>query len=541
MEGEDTGDHSEAVANFCNITGALPHVAEHYLSACGFDVNRAIEFFLENPPDAEPPAAGAATRSLGLQHAAFDGDVDPGYVVEEPDELMAVHGAAVRRHGSGPGQQAPQPRGTFDAPINLGDDDDAELQRVLAESSLAAEAAGPSHGAGLRSSAGAGNARSRPISVDLDDDDGDLPGADEELAVLGRHREAGMRAAREAQARVDEMVQHMLGSIPGGPTARGGVPPTMFPGLADVLPFASGRPRAGQAAAPLHPHLGRGAAAALPQRGAPSGPGRDWDDDYEDDDIPPAHGPGAAAARAHQHPGGMDDEDLELPEGFSRHDLEEARMMEAALLGIPYQGRMPDFSARGPGGGGTGASLDPEAVGQRELRWDQDREYEESLKADRAKADATRRAQEEAEEAERVQRQAEEEEAQRQAAEEARLASLLSSKAARLPPEPQGSDPDVVVVMVRMPDGSRLSRRFSKADPLQALFDFLDLQMAAAAGASGCADAPQGAAAYKPGTYRLVTQFPRRVFTNDAQESLSEAGVAEGGGAAFFLEPVAAA
>ena len=41
MEGEDdAGDHSQAVADFCNITGALPHVAEHYLSACGFDVNR---------------------------------------------------------------------------------------------------------------------------------------------------------------------------------------------------------------------------------------------------------------------------------------------------------------------------------------------------------------------------------------------------------------------------------------------------------------------------------------------------------------------
>ncbi len=73
----------------------------------------------------------------------------------------------------------------------------------------------------------------------------------------------------------------------------------------------------------------------------------------------------------------------------------------------------------------------------------------------RAKADATRRAQEEAEAAERAQRQAEEEAAQEAATREALLASLLAAKAARLPPEPQGSDPDVVVVVVRAATGPR--------------------------------------------------------------------------------------
>ena len=39
---------------------------------------------------------------------------------------------------------------------------------------------------------------------------------------------------------VAEMMQHMLGSMAGGPSGRGGVPPTMFPGLTDSLPFPAG-------------------------------------------------------------------------------------------------------------------------------------------------------------------------------------------------------------------------------------------------------------------------------------------------------------
>lgn len=48
---------------------------------------------------------------------------------------------------------------------------------------------------------------------DGNDDDGELAGADADLAVLGRHREAGMLAAREAQARMEGEV---------GPLARAG-------------------------------------------------------------------------------------------------------------------------------------------------------------------------------------------------------------------------------------------------------------------------------------------------------------------------------
>ena len=39
-------------------------------------------------------------------------------------------------------------------------------------------------------------------------------------------------------------------------------------------------------------------------------------------------------------------DDDELPEGVDASEVEEARMLEAALLGVPYRGRVPDFSTR---------------------------------------------------------------------------------------------------------------------------------------------------------------------------------------------------
>jgi hypothetical protein len=57
-------------------------------------------------------------------------------------------------------------------------------------------------------------------------------------------------------------------------------------------------------------------------------------------------------------------------------------MMEAALLGVPYEGPLHDFTRSG-GAGGEEREVAPEVREHRELRWDQDRAYEESLAADR--------------------------------------------------------------------------------------------------------------------------------------------------------------
>jgi hypothetical protein len=96
----------------------------------------------------------------------------------------------------------------------------------------------------------------------------------------------------------------------------------------------------------------------------------------------------------------------------------------------------------------------------------------------------------------------------------AALQALLATKRARLPPEPADGLPGSLQIMVRMPSGSRKARRFRSTDPLQALFDFVDVECdaAAAAAAAGGSGSSEGVCGVRPGSYRLVSQFPRQVF-----------------------------
>lgn len=67
--------------------------------------------------------------------------------------------------------------------------------------------------------------------------------------------------------------------------------------------------------------------------------------------------------------------DLDLP---SDVNIEEAKMLEAAMLGVPYEGRLPSTEGRG---GGPPPSA--EAVERKQLRDEIDAAYEESLRLDR--------------------------------------------------------------------------------------------------------------------------------------------------------------
>lgn len=82
MEGGGAPDG--AIAAFCGITGANQHVAEQYLSCMNNDVERAVNFYFENPPDAGggPPAAGGADMTEAdarAAAAAFDEEDVPAY------------------------------------------------------------------------------------------------------------------------------------------------------------------------------------------------------------------------------------------------------------------------------------------------------------------------------------------------------------------------------------------------------------------------------------------------------------------------------
>jgi hypothetical protein len=78
---------------------------------------------------------------------------------------------------------------------------------------------------------------------------------------------------------------------------------------------------------------------------------------------------------------------------------------------------------------------------------------------------------------------------------------------------------------VRLPDGSRKARRFLADHPLQAVFDFIDVQL--------------NGEGIKPGTYNLVNSYPRKVFTEGSGGSLADAGITAD--TALFVEPVAKA
>lgn len=334
--------------------------------------------------------------------------------------------------------------------------------------------------------------RSSPIVIS--DDDFEVDDDDDGLQVL---------ASSSRRARADRLAQR----APGGAGAGDGELHAVGSFDDDGVEPPSGqrrvrrsRPRGAAAADAdldaLGQRFGRDAhAAPAPtrsrgRRGAPWGP--------------PEPGRGDAAP---PHPGVAPPDDagdgVELPGDV---DLEEQRMLMAAVTGVPYEGR--------PGRTLSGRSLSPGAAERARLRDEQDWAYRESLQADRKRAEAAECAAREAEEAEAACTQAKQEEEAREREAAERLERQLSSKAAALPPEPPANDPGTVRVAVRLPGGGRHSRLFRTTDYLRSVFDFVDVEN------GGAGEAPL------PGSYHLVMQYPRRVFEPGCSDvTLGHAGL----------------
>jgi len=134
----------------------------------------------------------------------------------------------------------------------------------------------------------------------------------------------------------------------------------------------------------------------------------------------------------------------------------------------------------------------------RDLLEEQNREYQQSLLADEEKERKIReeRQQEEAEE-KRLLRE-EEERRMQEAMKEKRKQVELEAKRKQLSTEPTESNGSTAIV-IRLPDGVRLSRRFYRTDHLQAVYDFVDVQTNMLL--------PD---------YHLVSSYPRQVFSNHA-------------------------
>ena len=103
------------------------------------------------------------------------------------------------------------------------------------------------------------------------------------------------------------------------------------------------------------------------------------------------------------------------------------------------------------------------------LREEQDMAYAESLKADKEKEKRREeeKRQREAAEAERLRKE------QEAAARRKRLEDLRKTLMERLPPEPAVNSADLIRLLIKLPNGKRLERRFLRSDPVKYLFYFV--------------------------------------------------------------------
>eukprot|EP00879_Flechtneria_rotunda_P011830 GHRR01012357.1.p1 GENE.GHRR01012357.1~~GHRR01012357.1.p1 ORF type:complete len:434 (+),score=172.34 GHRR01012357.1:113-1303(+) len=340
-------ENADLVAQFCGITGAAAHVAENYLLAHEWNLERAVDFYLEHPPqhaagevdDAFHDALPAFETEQG-QHPTSATAAQPD-VVEIPDDEQLPAGrqddllelARQRNRAVAARRQAEQQE----------DDMAEEMCRRAGISTppdglevrgrrLAAAVNGHAAGPRTRSQPGPGLAVAAELdlmeyhSMDEDDDIEPPPLVGPSSSTdLSRLRELGQTYHQQQQQQLFEHYHRLAQQQQQDAAAE------MFYGDAD-------------------------AAAAEAATAAESGVG--------------VVGTGNGSAVP----------DIELPEGIN---LEEARMLEAAMLGIPYEGSIPDFRRDEVATATAAAPLSPETMEQRSLRAEQDAAYEESLALDR--------------------------------------------------------------------------------------------------------------------------------------------------------------
>lgn len=143
-----------------------------------------------------------------------------------------------------------------------------------------------------------------------------------------------------------------------------------------------------------------------------------------------------------------------------------------------------------------------EREADRRIRDEQDRAFRQSLAEDEEKQrKAIEEERKQREEGERIQK--EEQLRKRKLEEKQKRKERLRQS---LPPEPELSD-GVSQLVIRLTDGSRIQRRFKKTDTLGNVFDFVD-----------------SSPSEINGEYDLVTNFPRRVFSERTM-TLEQAGL----------------
>eukprot|EP01102_Stenamoeba_stenopodia_P008402 TRINITY_DN2412_c0_g1_i1.p1 TRINITY_DN2412_c0_g1~~TRINITY_DN2412_c0_g1_i1.p1 ORF type:complete len:428 (-),score=92.24 TRINITY_DN2412_c0_g1_i1:151-1266(-) len=141
------------------------------------------------------------------------------------------------------------------------------------------------------------------------------------------------------------------------------------------------------------------------------------------------------------------------------------------------------------------AEKEAQLAEQRGLRMEQEMAYNASLVEDM--------------ERERQEEEAQLQEAQRISMMDAKRAEK-SSKKASLPPEPEKGASGSTHLVIRLPTGTRIERRFMKTDTISTVKDFVDSTI--------------NETGFDSDSYSLTSAYPRKTFTN-VETSLEEAGL----------------
>ena len=155
------------------------------------------------------------------------------------------------------------------------------------------------------------------------------------------------------------------------------------------------------------------------------------------------------------------------------------------------------------------------------IREEQEAAFAESLAEDQrreAEREALREKEREKErEAEEAERQLREEQQKMQEMQEA-VVQRRRARSETIPEEPLAGGEDVTKILIRLPDGSRVQRRFLNHDKIRVVYDFV-----------GSLEANTAL------NYKLVSNFPRRVFDESTfSQTLLEAGLSPQG--SLFLQ-----
>jgi len=147
----------------------------------------------------------------------------------------------------------------------------------------------------------------------------------------------------------------------------------------------------------------------------------------------------------------------------------------------------------------------------RRLRVEQDDAYRQSLAEDEEKERRMREEQERAEREEREREAREAREEQERREREQNKTRARENRKLNLPTE--ATEKNAVLIVVKLPDGKQVRRKFRPIDTLQTILDYVDVSQ------------PEGEALQEYAEdYVLVANFPRRVFSTPSQ-TLQEAGL----------------